>query len=127
MNVRDLFPVAAPRDRPRSELPAGGSPADDRAYLQWLDRYAESINIYWTDIYVIRNNRLPRRDPLDAGRLSTHLFTAIGGCRTFDRWTYQHELRLIAIAYRDHRRRVVRQAELYAAGAVRRFLDDDGS
>lgn len=110
-SIFDVFPDL----QPRSVLPSGGSPADDKAYLEWRTGFVDAVNSRWIDSRTRFGCDLPTREPVDYGRLDEHLFNASGGTRMFETWNHSHRQRQLAIAFKDHRRSIVRLAQQYAA------------
>jgi hypothetical protein len=108
----------------KSELPEGGTPADDRAYLEWRDGYLSlaSEQLWARHWHNASHYRLPAGWQLDA-----HLYVALRGSlplfgRESDPITYQHRLRFLGIALRTRRRDVLTHAARY----VESFTDAAG-
>lgn len=104
---------------PRSTLPLGGTPADDRTYLVWRGRFLEStmerdLVTRWHDAFNFPLN-------ISAHGLDAHLFVAMGGANPMfgkqDTPIYMHRLRFLGITFRDHRRGVIRTAMEYVERA----------
>jgi hypothetical protein len=88
----------------RSELPLGGSPADDRAYLAWRDQVlGEAL-----DRHVLRHWHRWSDEPFDwpPWRFDAALFAGLEGRLFRDPIISNHRLRALAVALKTRRRKV---------------------
>jgi hypothetical protein len=110
---------------PKSQLPEGGSPAGDAAYLAWRDAYLERASeLLWARHW----HDAPHYGVPAGWQLDAYLFDALRGSlplfgRDSDPVTYSHRLRFLAVALRTRRRAVLtasaRCLELHRDGARR--------
>jgi hypothetical protein len=108
-----MFVVEPVPQMPRSVQPAGGSPADDAAYLEWREVFLErSSERHWLRLW---HEAPDAPDPCPPWTLDRELYRRLGGEMPLFGGsapvTYNHRLRWLAIAYRDRRRALTREAE----------------
>lgn len=100
---------------PRSTLPVGGTPADDRAYLEWRSAFLE----WAADRDLCRRWHESVDNPLNLSGwlMDAHLFQALGGKSPLfgpqDVPIYAHRLRFLGIAFHTRRRAVVKTARKF--------------
>jgi hypothetical protein len=97
--------ITIPDAPPRSDLPGGGSPRDDAAYLAWRTAFLDRA----VDLHIARawHGWLDVPATLDPFRFDSALFDALVNTPLFHSATlYQHRLRFLAIALRTQRSRV---------------------
>ena len=107
--------VDLPPEEPRSVLPGGGSPADDKAYLAWRDAFLIVVADRWS--WHGCDHHPPR---IEGWRLDGWLYRRLSDNGLFDSMTnYSHRLRYLAICYRDRRRELLRAAASFVEEATK--------
>lgn len=101
--------------KPRSVLPAGGTPQTDREYLEWRRAFVEAENARWLDRATRFGEELPGRELILPWLMDEEIYRASGGSRLFEAPNYQHLIRHLGIIFREKRPLVIRAAQQYAA------------
>lgn len=110
-----MLRVVLVSDPLKSTMPLGGSPTDDAAYMAWKDAFLQAADDliftrYWHEALDHVLGIVELRAVFDE-----QLWQALQGplplFGTRDVVNYQHRLRFLAIALRDHRKEVVAAAE----------------
>jgi len=112
--------------RPRSALPAGGSPADDKAYLAWRSRIVDEANARILDRHDWREDIWFIVGVIEAYRLDYHLFKATAGETLFENANASHRLRHLANSLRDHPRAMARLAAEFCTWTTNEYEGRDG-
>lgn len=97
-----------------STLPAGGTPADDRAFLAWVDREAGRLNARALDRLQARGVA-PGDDVLRPFQAMNHLYKHLQGI-AFPPGvgpTYSHKVRFLAIQHRLRPRELEAELDAY--------------
>jgi hypothetical protein len=132
VKVRDVFLRPAAPSPPGEggppalvcTLPEGGSPDGDRAFLSWIDRYAESANARALDTLQARGVT-PRADVIRSWQLMGHLFKALTGL-TFPPGqgpNWSHRVRFLAVQFRLRPEALTREVADYVARLVEEAVE----
>jgi hypothetical protein len=106
----------------RSDLPPGGSPADDAAYLDWARNVTDAAVRAWMDSRSGWGRELPRvgRNPVNMWQLSTHLFKWLIGWNfpSGEGPTNNHRVRMLAVQLKYRRLEMELEAARYLAEKI---------
>jgi hypothetical protein len=127
VKVRDVFLRPAAPSPPGEggppslvcTLPEGGTPDGDRAFLLWIDRYAESANARALDTLQGRGIT-PKADPIRSWQLMNHLYKFMTGL-SFPAGqgpNHSHKVRLLAIQFRLRPEALTREVAAYVARLI---------
>ena len=112
-----------PGQPPASTLPPGGSPADDRAYRDWRERFVADFNARSIDLRTRPRQPIPAAPIVEDGRVDEWLMEQTGASRLLEGWTCNHRLRWLAVQLKADPRRMRRLIERYAAMQAARLED----
>jgi hypothetical protein len=107
--------------RTRSELPPGGGPAQDKAFLAWLNETCETANREHLDACF---RDLPDAELVTTWQLTGHLYKWLIGC-TFPEGhgpTWNHRIRFVAVQFDLRRTAIEAETHTYLRG----LRDDSG-
>ncbi len=103
----------------KSDLPPGGNPRDDAAYLDWANYFCARVNARWLDVHSGWGRELPRKGELvNRWQLTEHLYKTLIGWKFPDGTgpSRAHRIRFVAVQYKLRPMEVRSEARRYVVG-----------